>query len=387
MTQLEADGDSGRDGVSSGLVSNVGQTTCILTALTLLFFGCIQIMRLNQQGNRSLGSSSVKLPPLNVNTAQTAISQTLAVGLPIYAALKIGGFLVSFALLLATASGLPKLMDAGSTSPAREKFSRKIFTVALLAVAMLLSFLGMNHPWGSSPLTGYLALLLSVFALPPPFPTLRWQGPIPEPGLVAESFSQQTKGSDAHQSSVVMTADAPLALISGTALTLISLIVSRGSLFGISEALYVLIFTGLFASSLMISFPSSLRSPNKIGLAAITGAAALMCSPHIRDEYFLVYIARGILSAMSFLASRMDDNHLRSGAHSHNHSHHQHHLSHNHSRSIPHSSAATKWLIQLSEGYPLLNSILKERDSRSIFYFMWYVLKFSGFSAHPANPS
>lgn len=373
--------DTDQEDVALELTSNVGRTTCILTALTLLLYGCGQFVRLHQQRN----SSSVKVPTPNVKTAQTAILQTLSVGLPIYAALEVGGFLVSFSLLLGMASGVPKMMDEGSASVVKEKFSRKVFTIALLAVTTLLGFFGMNHAWCSRPFTGYLALMLSVFALPSPFPNLRWEGPIPEPGLVAQSMSQHGKASDANQSSVAVTIDAPLALISGGTLASINLIVSRGSLFSISELLYVFIFTGLFATSLMISSPSKLRSPDKIGLAAITGAAALLCSPDIQDEYVLAYTARGILTAMSFVASRMDDSHLRADGHAHNHSHRRRH-SHSHSRSIAHSSAVTKWLIHHSEAYPLLNSILKERDSRSIFYFMWCVLFISlGVCSHQTN--
>lgn len=368
-SQFGQDGDTAKDGTPTGGITRVGQKTCVLTAITLLLFGCGQIMRMNHQKGNSMGISSVKCPTLNAKTAQAAILQAFSIGLPIYAALKIGSFLVAFVLLLATASGVPNLVDASPASTAKESYSRKIFTISLLAAATLLSFFGMNQPWDSSPLMGYLALLVSVFALSPPFPSLRRQGPIPEPGLVAESLTQQTKASGASQSSVIVTTDAPLAFVSGGSLALLSLIVSRGLPFSIADFPYLLVPAGLFAISLMISFPSGLRSSNKVGLAANTGAAALLCSPHIRDEYYLVYAARGILAAASFFASRMDDNHLRVDAHSHNHSHHHH--NHSHSHSTAKSSPITKWLIHHSEAYPLLNSILKEKDSRSIFYFMW----------------
>lgn len=315
-----------------------------------------------------MSGSSTKLPPLNKQNARSAILQAFSIGLPIYAALKVGGFIVAFALLLATASGVPSLMDATPAVTVKERYSRKILTIALLGGSTLLSFFGMNQPWDSSPLMGYMALMLSVFALSPPFPSIRRQGPIPEPGLVAESLSKQAQTASASQSSVIVTIDAPLALVSGGSLALLSIIISRGLPFGATELLYLLIPSGLFAISFVISFPSGLRSSNKVGLAASTGAAALLCSPHARDEY-LVYAARGILASVSFFASRMDDSHLRIDARSHNHSHH--HQSHSHSHNSKEASAITKWLIHHSEAHPLLNSILKEKDSRSIFYFMW----------------
>lgn len=349
-------------------VASTAQKACFLTAITLLLFGCGQIMRTNHRKGSSVSSSSVKLPPLNVKSAQSAAFQAFSIGLPIYAALKIGGFLVAFALLLATASGVPNLMDATPVVAGRERYSRKTWTIALIGGSTLLSFFGINQPWDSSPLMGYMALVLSAFVLSPPFPFIRRQGPIPEPGMVAESLAKQSQSADAIQPSVVVTLDAPLALVSGGSLTLLNLVISRGLPFSAAELFYLFIPSGLLAISLMSSFPSEFRSPNKVGLAVSTGAAALLCSPHVQDEY-LVYAARGILVAASFFASRMDDSYLRIDALSHDHSNHHH--SHSHSHNSKGSSAITKWLIRHSEAYPLLNSILKERDSRSIFYFMW----------------
>lgn len=350
-------------------VTSTGQKACLLTAITLLLFGCGQMLRMNHRQGSSISRSPVKLPPLNLRSVQTAVLQAFSIGLPTYAALKIGGFIVAFALLLATASGVPSLMDATPAVAPKEKYSRKTLTISLIGGSTLLSYFGMNQPWDSSPLLGYMTLLLSAFALAPPFPAIRWREPITESGLVAESLSKQTQAADAIQSSVIVTMDASLALFSGGSLALLYLIISRASPFSTAELLYVITFSGLFALSLTVSVPSGLRSPDKVGLAASLGAAALLCSPHAQDEYLLVYAGRGILAAASFFASRMDDSQLRIDARSHNHSRSHH----GHSHSSTETSAFTKWLIHQSEAYSLLNSILKEKDSRSIFYFMWWV--------------
>jgi zinc transporter 5/7 len=265
------------------------------------------------------------------------------------------------------------------TSPSgpSERYSKKQFTIALLVTAVFLSFLGMNQPWHSSPLMGYAALLASVFVLPPPFPMLRRQGPIPEPGLVAESMAQQSKASDAGQSPVIITTDAPLALISGASLAGLTLIAYRGSPFSTAELIYILPAAVSFAISLMIWFPSGLRSADKVGLAVSTAAVALLCSPHIKDDFLFIYAARVILAGISFFAARMDDSQLRLEAHSHTHAHNHHH---GHSSHVStETTRVTKWLLHRSEDYPLLHSILKEKDSRSIFYFMWYVVYALGF--------
>ncbi|KAJ5116984.1 hypothetical protein N7456_001332 [Penicillium angulare] len=347
---------------SSMGIGQAGQKAGILTAFALIIFGGVQILR-KSQGNGSV--PSIKPPALTVKTAQAAFLQVVAIGLPIYAAMKVGGFLVAFALLLSTASGVPNLVQGTLRNAAPEKYSRKKLSIALLAFVMILSFFGLNKPWDSSPFLGYLALLISVFVLSPPFPSIRHQGPIPEPGLVAESISK-TKSSAMNQSGIVVTMDAPLALLSGSVLLVLAVIFSRGLPFESSDLIYLLVPSGLLAVSLMFSFPSGIRSPNKNGLAICTGAAALLCSPHIRDEIVPVYAARCVLTGISFVASRMDDSHLRLDAHSHNHNNH----SHSHSTAPESTTRVTKWLIHRSEAYPLLHSIVREKDSRSIFYFM-----------------
>lgn len=342
-----------------------------MTALTLLTVGCGQIVRKNYSQGGSI-NTSIKWPAASVKTAQLALQQVFSVGLPIYAALKVGGFLVAFALLLATASGLPNVIATASQNGPSERYTKKVFTIALLLTVVLLSFLGMNQPWGSSPFMGYAALLTSVFVIPPPFPTVRRQGPIPEPGLVAESVAQQSKASNASQSSVIITTDAPLALITGASLAGLTLIASRGLPLRTQEVLYLFPAAISFAASLMIWLPSGLRSGDKVGLAVSTATTALLCSPHIKDDFLFIYAARGLLAAASFFAARTDDSQLRLDAHTHTHAHNHHgHSSHGSTE----TTRITKWLLHRSEEYPLLHSILKEKDSRSIFYFMWYVEK------------
>lgn len=361
FTQIEKLSGEGIPGATASIpTGQVGQKTCLLTAITLILFGCGQILRINYQKAGSSTLPSVNLPKLNVKGIQASLSQIVSVALPIFAALKVGGFLVAFSLLLATASGFPAIIN--STSHTQEKYSRKILSIALLVVVIISSFLGLNRPWDVSPVIGYAALLGSVFVAPPPFPSLRRNGPIPEPGLVAA----QSKASHRSHSSAVVTTDAPLAVIAGSSLALLTILFNGAFVFSVLELMYLLIPTSIFAISLMISLPPSLRSSKKAGLAICAGAAALLCSPHAQDDLLMSYATRGILATASFFASRKDDSHLHLDTHAHNHTH-----SHSHSHTPSESSRVSKWLLHKSEPYPLLHSILKEKDSRSIFYFMW----------------
>ncbi|KAJ5138241.1 uncharacterized protein N7515_003089 [Penicillium bovifimosum] len=342
-------------------VGQIGHKTCFLTALTLIIFGSGQILRTSYQKAGPSSLPSIKLQTLTSRSAQTALSQIISVALPIFAALKVGGFLVAFTILLATASGVPAIMNGASR--AQEKYSKKTMSIALLLVGIISSYLGLNRAWDVSPVIGYAALLCSVFIAPPPFPSLRHNGPIPEPGLVAP----QSKSPGPDHSSVVVTTDAPLAIIAGFSLAISTILLNRGSVFGISNFAYVSIPTALFAVSLMISEPTTLRSPNKTGLAMSAGAAAFLSSPHAQDDLLMVYAMRGILAVASFFASRRDDAHLHLDAHAHSHTHGH---SHSHSHTTTDTTRVSKWLLHKSEPYPLLHSILKEKDSRSIFYFM-----------------
>ncbi|KAJ5220550.1 hypothetical protein N7468_009754 [Penicillium chermesinum] len=297
------------------------QKTGFVTALTLFIFGCSQLVRAHQQTGSSMDMSAIKFPAATVKTAQTAFLQICSVGLPIFASLKVGGFMVAYSLLLATASGVPTLVRTNLHNAAAERYKQKPFTIALLTAATMLSMLGLNKSWDSAPLMGYMALITSIFVLPPPFPSLRFQGPIPEPGLVAESLSQQRKISGTGQPAVLVTADAPLALISAISLAVVSFIVSRGVPFELSDLGYLLMSAGPFAISLMIVAPASIRSGEKLGLGVCTGAAALLSSPHIEDELVFLYAGHQVVNFAQ--------------------------------RSLS-----------------LLYSILKEKDSRSIFYFM-----------------
>lgn len=341
------------------------QKTGVLTSLTLLIFGCGQFLHVQRQSGGSIDISTIKFPAVTAKTAQAVFLQICLVALPIFASLKVGGFVVAFALLLAIGSGVPALVQTDPRNLRTERYNQKIFTIALLAIVTLLSISGLNKSWDSTPFMGYLALIVSIFVLPPPFPTLRLQGPIPEPGLVSESISQRSKTSGTGQPAALVTTDASLALVSGFSLAVLGLIISRGIPFELPDIPYLLIPGGLFAIGLMRASPSSLRSGEKVGLGVFTAAAALLCSPHIQDDLIFLYPTRGALAAASFFASRMDDSRLRLEVHSHNHSHHHHGHSHSEGTMI------TRWLVSRSEAYPLLHSILKEKDSRSIFYFMW----------------
>ncbi|RDW58987.1 metal cation transporter MSC2 [Aspergillus mulundensis] len=349
-TQTEADSTS-----SVGNIDLITSRTLGLTAATLILYGGSALARANQRG----GDSATKMPNLNPSTGVVALSQICSIALPIYATLKVGGFVVAFSLAIAVGSGLPALIRGqASVTNQKGRQSFKKLTAAFIPLVVLLSFLGMNAVWDSAPFFGYIALLASVFVIRPPFSTIP---SAPGSGL-GISMSGQTNGYAQTLSAPGNSSRDPMiAALSGIVLGIMTLFTTRSFSFGTFDIVHMLGAAGSLATCLTYLDVSSINSPRKIGVAVATGSAALFCSPPVQDNIYSVYIIRALLAIGSFFVAKFDDKRSTSDEHSHHH-HHAH--------STPSSSRATKIILRYSEPYPLLHSILKERDSRRIFYFM-----------------
>ncbi|KAH1341887.1 hypothetical protein KXV68_007553 [Aspergillus fumigatus] len=347
--------------LAGGSLDQVVLRTCSLTAVSMVMTGVGQLQWSSKAGNKS----AVKVPNLRADFAGVALARIFSIALPIYAALEVSGFLVSLGVLLAAASGLPALAKGRAAgSDTREKLAHKRFTVALILTILVLSFFGWVGSYDSRSYFGHLALLLSIFVMPPPFADVgqsssRGTGFGVSASSKSDALARRISGS----LSVVSPDDGILTLVLGLVVGLIGFV-----LFGIPslsalDAMYLLVAAGSYATSLLFSSPPHLRSLHKWGLATGIVAAGLLSSPPIAADNRVVYASRCTLAVMSFFASRFDDRQLRLERHSH---HNQHHDGH----SVAPASRMTKVLLRYSEPYPLLYSILKERDSRRIFYFM-----------------
>ena len=347
---------------ASGYLDGVANKACALVAGAMLFLGCGQAFQSQQkQGLVVIGSA---LSKLNASTASTAFVRACSIGIPIYAGLKVGGFLVAFALSLVSASGLPTI----SLSNAHEKFGQKKITLALLMTVVLFSYLGLNATLNPESFMGYVSLLVVVFLIRPPF-AVDHSGSAPEIGLGLSTGRDSLSPKKLPKTS--SSEDALVNVLSGLVLTVVTMIFWGFPSPSIADLLYFGATAISFAVSFLYTKPFALRSPHKFGHVAGIGAVALLCSPELNEDLFVPYIARSTLAAVSFLVARFDDRHMRLGPHSHNHHNHHHHPR-SHSHSDP--SKVTKIILHFCEPYPLLYTILKEKDSRRIFYFMTYVI-------------
>ncbi|EAW07023.1 metal cation transporter MSC2 [Aspergillus clavatus NRRL 1] len=347
---------------ASGCLDHLYTRMCSLTAITMIMLGVGQIIQWTQQGGTH---SAAKVPKLSTDVGVAALKRMCAIALPIYASLNVSGYLVAFGLLSAAAAGVPTFVqDRTAGSNAQGRFSEKRGTVALLGVVTLLGFLGLNTSLASSPLFGYISLLLSIFVIRPPFEGTSQPKAAYPVGLGISASGQAGTSVPQDLPSGGLSAspnDGVLTLIVGLLFELLIFVVSGGPSLSATDALYLLITAGTYAISLLFLSPSNLQSPHKSGLAIGTACAAFLCALPPRDDMYVVYASRCILAMISFFAARYDDRQLRLAHHSH-----QHH----HAHSAADTSRATKLLLLYSEPYPLLYSILKESDSRRIFYFM-----------------
>lgn len=356
-TTLESPVDDVDVVAASAYLEGIGSKACALTAGILVLWGC------GDAALKGQGLSLAALPKLSGGIVSGAFIRACSIGLPVYAGLGVGGFLVAFALSLAFASGIPTV----ASNSGQERFGQKKVSIGLLAIVVLFSLFGSGSSLDEQPFMGYVALLVAVFVIRPPFAA-------DLPGSTSEITPDPLsprKSSEAGLSSDTPSDNALVNLLSGVLLALATVIVSGIPSPGGVDLIYFGLTTGAFAVSFLCSLSSGIRSPQKLGHAVGAGAASLFCSPSFQSDLFTVYVSRCVIAAVSVLAARFDDRHLRLEAHSHNHTHHNH-PAHSHSHKEP--SRVTKMILNFCEPYPLLYSILKESDSRRIFYFMTYVI-------------
>ena len=348
-----------------GWIQRAGQKALFLSSVTLILTGGWHTLKLQKEGEDISRTFKTKIDRMDGKMAKESFLQILSVALPIYATLKIGGFLVAFALSLAMASGVPAKITGKMVNSLQEHLRRRRFSAILLTTVLVLSFLGLNQTWDHRPSSGIMALLLSVFTIRPPVPEPQ-QSPESVLGTPADgslsngSVSAQDKRSGT--SRIAGPDNAVLAVLSGAVLAIVAILISlwNGNFtFGIGDLFYTVFISGIVAMSYIFAPASSLQSPEKYGLVVGVGASVLLCAIRPGDSHFMTYLIRICIATMSVFTSRYDDWQLR--------------VSHEHGHSHQGYSKVTELVLSYSEPYTLLYSIVKERDSRRIFYFMWYV--------------
>jgi solute carrier family 30 (zinc transporter), member 5/7 len=337
--------------------------TFALASITLLALGGYSKLRsrwdddsFTKDGHANGGSSDQY--GVNLTSLRDGTLKVLSVGLPLYASMKLGGVKVGLLMLVAAASSI----SSGGTSLksadliAKEGWKRVLRTGPLLSVIFALGvvFDGFfSLASGVDMIMGYAALFTSIFLVLPPF--------MNRTSSAAHSFEVSPL--------ISSNTETNMTLFVGLIGFIVSLLL--GFVFNVfPSGIYDL---GLFslstlggAASFALSTPFSLQNPPYFGLilgSYVTFTSALFTASAAN---FQALIAQAVLTAAGYGAVQLDRR-RRVKKDSHD-SHHHDHSTHSHKAHAP--SAFSKVLLNIFHEWPLLHSILLERDSRRIFYFM-----------------
>lgn len=328
-------------------------------------------------------------------SSRKTVERLFAVALPFYAATSLGGARVALIMLLALFSKIVPPEDGGTVlmdiKGWKQLLQYRHWTVLSILVQALYDWFNHAHPIGTAAYaTGYLALTISVVALPPPFPSITrdtssYEGNAPSvSGSVVLSSGFESPSipevASLKRSTISPMISSPDEIrftfqAGGFAAMLCVLIIITSD---VSERALHLWTHGWFmlasttaSTCLIMAQPQSLQENKGLGIlvGAITGSIVAFLFDAV---VWRLVVIQSLLISSSFLATQIDTPTVlspipKANQQSDSGHHHATHSAHgeNHSR-------LTGLLLETCQHRPLLYSILVEKDSRRIFYFMRY---------------
>lgn len=370
-------------------------TVCALTSVILLLVGLAGKARGTKHSldrrKDSLGYDGGEQKPSDytfVDTVRQISIRILSVGLPFYAAGFLGGERVAISLLIAAAGDFGRIRARTTGLTGLRDWSQLLvqrkWTLAALVLQIFSDIFGFTGTSGGrSQMLGYLALLTSMFAMPLPFPVIE-----PKGSMVASSMASASD----RKPSVAASWEAPTApmdslrgagecsfISSKKDVTLTFTASTLAAVFSVfalkipnqTTALsFAFLFWGLVASlvaafGLVCALPKTIETERKFSLAlGLLFAVGLQQVLSLESLYaFLSQIA---LIGCAWIALSTDIRLIttvkkhRGGGDSLL----RHHSQESHSK-------ITGFLLSVFHDWTLIHSILLEKDSRRIFYFMW----------------
>jgi zinc transporter 5/7 len=374
-------------------------TLCTITAMTLLLVGTLGKIkgapRTLDRRKAALGNNSTKNYGVDVGTMSTAqriLGRILGVGLPIYAAGLLGGDRVAMIIFTALAGGVLNVDGKGEDltrlGSMKRVFMQKKWTFAAMLAQIIADFVGLRGFLAPTALIGYLALICSIFAFPPPYSTSTPKlSAISQPRPSSEEKTSTVSTPwEPLKSGVPTTAsgylspliatqqDVDLPLFTGGLMFFLSLVIVL--LTSISDAGITYSSTGysmLVAQTMAISLTTinikSLKTQQKIGVG--TGLVLpLLLNPLFQSPPWTVISCQAVLAISSWVGVKAD---TMSAFRRSKQFHRRRADSYLATKKVAQHSRVTGILLKATDDWPLLHSILVEKDSRRIFYFMWYV--------------
>lgn len=375
--------------------------TSILTSSTLVLVGlrgkiAIRSATALDKRKKSLTGMEEVQKTQWTHMARRIAARFLTVGLPFYATAKLGAARIALVMLIALASNIMTIEEEPTDLTRAKGWSRLLtqrrWTLGSILLQLASDLTGLTNSSAAVEIVlGYITLGIIIFILPPCFLSSR-----PRVSLVTST----APASESKTSAVLATPwetppqleddspkiptvspmicsleDVNLTLYSGISLAVLNTTVHVFS--GLSagtEPEYQLAwsFLSTFAMALVLTAadPKSLRGSKKIGLVFGSLLSSLVLSL-LCSEAWSSLGYQSIFVGIAYMATKLDT-HTSSSNPSHS-DHHQHH--HHPARlNIPEHaqmSRFSEFVIQHIPLWPLLHSILAEKDSRRIFYFMW----------------
>ena len=332
--------------------------------------------------NESLKQRSL----VSLCTVQKLASQILSVGIPFGATYCLGGVRVATILLPAAASGLLSTVRPSMNLKQWARFadSRK-YSLVMILVQSLSDLAGLSSDLSAVRIViGYILTTVSIFALPPPYPHFHASTSDVSAGISAasdtKSHTSEMEGKHNHQgskSSLRRTPeDVDLALISAGILWTLAYMLNILHSTSAGATLHWKPFWCLLSSlafGLSLKF-ASIRSLQKSrGLGTAIGSLASCClAATLSSNGWMPLVYQFSITGASYVALLVD---FATAAPSSSDSARNVSKFHRHTRSrpseVPGASKFTNFLLPRVLGWPLLHTILVEKDSRRIFYFMW----------------
>ncbi|KAL8726376.1 MAG: hypothetical protein Q9181_006071 [Wetmoreana brouardii] len=345
-------------------------------------------------GKKSASWSSAKI----LSKARKITERLSCVALPLYAALSLGGSRVALVLLVAIFAKIVTLEDRGMTLTDAKGWKQLVhyrrWTLVSVLAQALFDFVGRMNSFGYATLaTGYLALVISVVFLPPPLPSVIRDAPNHEDankpasasvvlssGFETPSAPEVSSLKKSTVSPLLCTSDEVLITLQAGGISAIfcCLAYLRSNLsagaFSLPTFGWFFLTTFTAISCILMAQPQSLQENKGIGL--LVGAIASSLASYLfRDGMWRLLACQSILIGLSFVATQIDTPTVvatsSKSSHRHNPSHHR---AMSHTAHSEDHSKFTRYLLETFQHRPLLHSILVEKDSRRIFYFMWCVI-------------
>ena len=363
-----------------------------MTSMTLLLLGvggkvAQKLGITHSGGNTSFKQSLVSIPATQI--LWRLLGRILCVGLPFYATLHLGGTRVVTILLLTLASNIMVSGEEANELSTWKEWKRltmwRKWSMTSLLIQMASDSLGFTSISSlTTIMMGYASLATVVFALPPPFMSPKARRSMLNASGTASARKDLHESSSKEAGPLPGLARSPLVSTpEDTNLTIFAALLaaipclifhynttSRAGA-SLDYGLLWSLMTGILAA-FTFSFADTKALRNGRGLTSMLAAfVSIVLLSIVHHEKTPDLFLQGLLGGASFAAFIFDDKAASSKtAHV---SHHDHHTHHEVARpgDIDGASRFTNYLLHRVHTSPLLYTILAEKDSRRIFYFMW----------------